>query len=128
MGPAFLSRGLPFGLAVGLIPIGLATRGVPGWVNDHGGGIVYVLFWCFAARAVWPGASALRIVAVVLGGTCAVEVLQLWHPPWLESIRSSLLGSVLLGRAFDFLDIAHYVAAATIGYLSLRWLESAREV
>ena len=124
----FRSRTLPLGLAIALIPVGLATRGGSGWLDDHAGGIVYVLFWCFAARVIWPGSRALWVAVSVLAGTCVVEGLQLWHPPWLESIRATPFGSVLLGSSFDALDFAHYIGAAAVGYLALRRLEHPIEV
>ena len=117
-------------VAGGLIATGLVIRSVgspPGWLSDHGGGMIYVLFWCFAARYAWPESAASRIVVAVLGATCVVEGLQLWHPLWLESVRSTSLGSILLGSSFDVLDIMHYSLAAGIGLLALRWLDGSRE-
>jgi hypothetical protein len=117
--------------ACGLVVLGLAIRwfgSSTGWLNNYGGGIVYVWFWSVTVLAVWPYARTGRVVGSVLGATCLVETMQLWHPPWLESIRASPFGSIFLGRTFDALDIVHYVVAAAIGYGALRWLEPSKEV
>jgi len=55
--------------------------------------------------------------------TCALEVLQLWHPKFLEMIRSSFIGSALIGTTFSWLDFPHYAIGCFIGWQWLRWLE-----
>ncbi len=124
------SRGLYFVLALCLIPIGLGTRAgnSTGWLNNYGGGVVYVLFWCFASRLVWVLAPSQRIALGVFAATCGVEFLQLWHPAWLEVLRSTTIGSMLFGSVFDPLDFLHSGIAAAGGFLILRWLERPRGV
>ncbi|MDP6778276.1 MAG: DUF2809 domain-containing protein, partial [Candidatus Latescibacteria bacterium] len=58
----------------------------------------------------------------VLAVTCALEVLQLWHPPFLELVRRSFVGATLLGTSFDWVDFPHYVAGCAIGWLWMRRL------
>ncbi|ODS34777.1 MAG: hypothetical protein SCARUB_00037 [Candidatus Scalindua rubra] len=56
--------------------------------------------------------SAFWVASSVLGITCFLEFLQLWHPPFLESIRSTFIGSVLIGTTFTWWDFPHYALVA----------------
>jgi hypothetical protein len=101
-------------------PLGFASKAWPApgaaWIADHGGDVAYVLFWLFAARAALPRASAARTATAVLLATCAVELLQLWRPPWLQHVRATFLGHALLGSTFAWVDLAWYAAAALAGF------------
>ena len=78
-----------FGLAAKLYP-GPARR----WVNNFGpASVAYVVFFMLAAFLISPRRElATRIAVGVLLVTCVLEFLQLWHPPWLQAIRSTSLG------------------------------------
>lgn len=99
-----------------IAPVGLATKfyGGPGatWVATSAGGFFYVLFWVFVFLSIAPRSSPGAVAIGVLGFTCALEVLQLWHPPCLEEIRSTFLGHALLGSTFSWWDFAYYGLAA----------------
>ena len=55
------------------------------------------------------------IAAGVVLVTCGLEFLQLWHPPWLQAIRSTFLGASLLGTSFSWWDFPAYVVGAGVG-------------
>ncbi|MGB0562565.1 MAG: DUF2809 domain-containing protein [Spirulinaceae cyanobacterium] len=111
-----------------LIPLGLAVRFVPlpfvgPWLNDLLGSVVYVVFWCVVAVAIWPRRQGVwQIPLGVLGFTCLIEVLQLWQAPWLVALRATVPGRLILGNTFVWLDFAHYAVGAIAGWLWLRWL------
>jgi hypothetical protein len=50
--------------------------------------------------------------------TAFLEILQLWHPPFLEAIRSTLMGRLLLGTTFVFSDFIYYA----IGCILSGWI------
>ena len=109
-----------------VIPIGFFTKSYTGpasaWVQDHLGGLLYVVFWCLAARLVFRKANPLIIAGTVLVATCCLEVLQLWHPPFLEIIRSTFLGRTLIGTTFSVPDFPYYVLGAVVAWVWLRFL------
>ena len=117
--PALRER-LPFLVALAVItPLGFATKSYGGpaqdWVRYSAGGVLYVVFFVLLAHAVRPGLPVLRVALVVFLATSAVEVLQLWHPPFLEALRSHRLGRVLLGNVFSWSDFPHYALGAALG-------------
>lgn len=101
-------------------PLGFASKWYNGpaswWSNDYGGGILYEVFWCLAAILLFPRASAIITASTVFVITCFLETLQLWHPPFLESIRSTFLGSALIGATFAWWDFPHYFIGCTLGW------------
>ncbi len=44
----------------------------------------------------------------------AVELSQLYQAPWLDAIRSSLPGRLVLGRGFLWSDLACYAASLAL--------------
>jgi len=97
-------------------PLGLATKIYTGpgaaWVADSASGFFYVLFWVFLVLALAPGSSPVVVAVWVLGVTCALEVLQLWHPSFLEDVRSTFVGRALIGTTFSWRDFLYYFLAA----------------
>jgi hypothetical protein len=96
----------------------LYTGPAQSWLNNYGAGVLYEIFWCLVFFFVWPRKESISRIAVgVLAGTCFLEVLQLWHPWILEEIRSTFLGSALVGTSFSWWDFPHYLFGCTIGWL-----------
>jgi hypothetical protein len=94
------------------------------WVRDYGAGVLYEIFWCLVFFLVWPRRQATRkIAAGVFFGTSFLEVLQLWRPWFLEQIRSTFLGSALIGTTFVWWDFPHYALGCLIGWLWMRSLD-----
>jgi len=107
-------------IALALItPLGFATKAYAGpaawWVEGYLGGVLYEVFWILAVLAVRPTWSPWRVAAGVLAVTCFLECLQLWHPPLLQALRGTFLGSALLGTTFVWWDFPHYVVGCIAG-------------
>jgi hypothetical protein len=109
-----------------IVPIGFNSKAYRGpaahWVNDSLGGVFYVIFWCLVISLLLPRVRAARITLAVLAGTCTLEFLQRWHPPFLEYLRSFFIGRTILGSYFDWYDFPYYFAGALLGWLWLRAL------
>ncbi|MCF8031560.1 MAG: DUF2809 domain-containing protein [Desulfarculaceae bacterium] len=121
--------GLILLIMAGLIVLGLASKRYAGpgaaWSRACLGGVVYVVFWSLAVYLMWPRLRPRSIAAGVLGVTCGLEFMQLWHPAWLQHLRSTWLGMALLGNSFSWWDLAHYCLAALLAWGLLLWLQSA---
>ena len=114
------------GLAV-VAPLGFATKLYAGpghlWFNHYGGGVLYEVFWILVVFGLWPRPPWVgRIPAGVLAATCALEVLQLWEPWFLQAIRSTFVGRTLLGTTFVWWDFPHYLLGCVLGWLWIRRL------
>lgn len=112
-------------ILAGLVPSGLLTKYYRGygeeWVNHSLGGVLYVIFWVLFFSLLFPRVSHWKIALYVFLATSAVELLQLWHPPWLEAIRANPIGVTLLGNSFTWLDFPHYLVGSLLaGFLLSR--------
>lgn len=123
LGPAARARLAACASLVFVVPFGLATKRFPieaaPWVAESAGGAFYVIFFCLFARLLWPTARAWLAALAVLVATCGVEVLQLWHPAWLDAIRATRPGGLVLGSSFSWADFPWYFLGAACG---LAWL------
>ena len=99
--------------------------GGPGhdWFNNYGAGLVYEVFWILVVFFFFPKRElAARIAIWVFTVTCLLEFFQLWHPLFLEKIRSCFLGSALFGTTFVWWDFPHYAAGCMIGWWWIRMI------
>ena len=94
------------------------------WFNDYGAAVWYEIFWCLLIYAIFPVQKAVKNIPIgVLVATCFLEVLQLWHPPILQTIRSYTLGRFLIGTTFAWWDFPHYLLGCFIGWLWLKKIQ-----
>ncbi|NER79267.1 MAG: DUF2809 domain-containing protein [Leptolyngbya sp. SIO1D8] len=111
-----------------IVPFGLFTkfyRGVgQAWLNDTFGGIPYEIFWILLAAWIWPRVRPGAIALGVFIATCLLEFLQLWQPVWLQTIRATLLGRLVLGNTFIGGDFPYYAIGCVCGWLWLKCLRA----
>lgn len=78
-----------------------------------------LVFWLLALG--WRRASTVRLAAGALAVSVAVECSQLYHAPWIDAIRDTRFGALVLGSGFLWTDLLCYavgvVIAATIDRL-----------
>ena len=114
-----------------ITPIGFYTKFYTGpgasWVNNSLGGVFYEIFWCLLVFLFFVNARAWVIAVSVFIITCCLEVLQLWHPEFLEIIRGNLIGRTVLGTSFSMYDFIYYFIGSGIGYLILYRLQKLRK-
>ena len=67
------------------------------------------------------GPSRCSPARIVLGAFCfawSVEFLQLYHAHWIDVLRSTRLGRLVLGTSFNSPDLIAYVAGIALGALA----------
>jgi Flp pilus assembly protein TadB len=52
-----------------------------------------------------------------------LEFLQLWHPSFLEFLRSNFIGRTILGTSFTWSDFPYYLVGGGIGWLLMKRLQ-----
>ncbi len=120
-------------LSLGIItPLGFAAkfyRGLgQGWINNSAVGVLYEIFWCLFLFFFWPRKEWLRkewLAKICIGTfivTSLLELLQLWHPPFLEQVRANFIGRTLIGTTFAWLDFPHYLLGCILGWYWINFL------
>jgi Protein of unknown function (DUF2809) len=108
-----------------IVPLGYIIRfshSLPEYFHDAGGSIAYQTFWILLVLFIYPPANR-RLTAIwVCVGSCAIEFLQLYQPPWLQAIRATLPGRLVLGTSFAWSDFPAYFIGSYLGWLWVRWI------
>ncbi len=103
-------------LIVAVIIAGLASRratAIPLWVGD--------LFWALMVylivRFLFIQASIKKVAIISLTFCFAIEFSQLYHAPWIDALRQTLFGKLVLGSGFLWVDLLAYVGGVAIGII-----------
>lgn len=91
---------------------------MPPFMTKYGGDALWALLVFFGFGLVFSKASTLRLAAAALAFAWAVEFSQLYHAPWIDSIRSTRPGALVLGSTFNWPDLPAYVFGIALGVLA----------
>ena len=58
----------------------------------------------------------------------AIELSQLYHAPWIDAVRSTTLGGLVLGFGFLWSDLACYAVGVALGMMLDGWLFGGRSI
>jgi hypothetical protein len=104
------------GLTIGA---GLTSRQYPAifpeFIARYAGDTLWaaMMFWILAL--VWRRASTRGLAWSALAVAYAVEFSQLYHAPWIDSIRATRIGALALGSGFLWSDLVCYAVGAGFG-------------
>ena len=122
--PASITRrnfSLYAGAALAVIVLGLASRRVPGilpaCLGKYPGDALWALMVFFGWGMILPRLATGRLAVLALATSYAVEFSQLYQAPWLNAIRGTTLGHLVLGSGFDGRDFAAYAVGVAVGVL-----------
>lgn len=104
-----------------VIVLGLGTRlpvlpfppSFSGYLGDGLWALAVYVGYCL----LFPGLSTMKSATLAAITSLLVEFSQLYHAPWIDSIRNTTLGHLLLGSGFDSIDLICYCAGIGIGVL-----------
>ncbi len=103
-----------FVLIIFTIIIGLLSRqikGVPLFIGD----VLWALMVYFIARFLFIKKQVKIIVIGSLLFCYAIEFSQLYKAPWIDSLRHTLFGRLVLGDTFLWGDLLSYTVGVAIG-------------
>lgn len=112
------SRTVHLLLAAATIAAGLASRrfggALPGFVGAYAGDVLWAAMVYLLIAAGWPGASTHRVAVAAGLVSLTVELGQLYHAPWIDAIRRTRMGGLVLGFGFLWSDLACYAAGIAL--------------
>jgi hypothetical protein len=105
--------------------VGLAVHLRGGLLSPNARDILGDALWAVMLAgwigAVRPGVVLLRRSALVLAVCIVVECSQRYHTPWLDELRRTALGHLVLGSDYDPRDFVAY----SLGVIAAMLLERA---
>jgi hypothetical protein len=120
-----------YGIALVLvIAAGLGSRvfarSLPAIVATYAGDTLYATMVFVGLAILAPQWSTARLAVTALACSCAIEVSQLYHAPWIDGIRATPPGALVLGYGFLWSDLACYTVGVALGAAADRLARSAR--
>ena len=101
--------------------LGIGSRryahALPGFIAAYAGDTLWALAAFLGFGLIMPRASTRTIAMLALAFSVAVELSQLYHAPWIDSIRQTTLGGLILGFGFLWSDLACYAVGVVLGVL-----------
>ena len=117
------------GLIALVIFLGIVSRrfaaSLPGVVAAYAGDTLWATVAFLGIGLLLPRASSWQVAALAMSFSVPVEVGQLYHAPWIDSVRSTTLGGLVLGFDFVWSDLACYAVGVGLGVL-VEWMWEVR--
>lgn len=113
-------------LTVTTMILGLSTRYfrvyLPKWTNLYLGDALWALMIFFLFAMLFKNRKATFIMVLAILFSFGIEISQLYHSPWIDTLRTTRLGGLVLGYGFLWSDLVSYCAGISIGMLVDRQL------
>lgn len=101
------------------IALGLGSRAVarslPWWLAKNAGDALYATMVFLGLGLVAPRIRTVTAAALALAFCVAIECSQAYHAPWLDAVRDTLPGRLVLGQGFHAFDLACYAIGVALG-------------
>lgn len=97
-----------------IVVLGLLSRKfgfIPLWVGD----VLWATMIYFILRFFLLNASIQKIALISIVISYAIEFSQLYKAEWIDSLRHTFLGRMILGETFFWGDLVSYTAGILIG-------------
>lgn len=105
----------------GVVLLGLASRryaaSLPPFVASYAGDTLWALAVFLGFGLLLPGASTSRLALLAMTFSVLIETSQRYKAPWIDSIRRTTPGGLILGFDFVWSDLACYAVGVGLGIL-----------
>jgi hypothetical protein len=99
--------------------LGIGSRryahALPGLIAAYAGDTLWALAAFAGIGLLLPRASTRVVDLLALSLSIAVELSQLYHAPWIDSIRQTTVGGLILGFGFLWSDLICYAFGVGLG-------------
>ncbi|MCU1286717.1 MAG: hypothetical protein JWO13_3067 [Acidobacteriales bacterium] len=106
--------------AIVVIVLGLASRKysrvLPGFLAAYAGDTLWALTAFLGIGMLFPRWSSWRVCINALLFAFAIELSQLYHSPFVDQVRHTTLGGLILGDTFVWSDLLCYAVGVSLGY------------
>lgn len=115
-------RAVYFLSAIAILLAGLASRrfrnSLPTFLAEYAGDTLWALMLFLLISMIITNQPLKTRMATSLTLSFLVELSQLYHAPWIESIRRTTLGGLVLGFGFLWSDLVCYSVGITLGAIA----------
>ena len=116
-------------LTIIVMILGLLSRkieGLPEIISLYSGDILWALMVFLLFAFLFNKKSTIFIISWAIIFSYSIEISQLYHAPWIDSIRNTTLGGLILGFGFLWSDLICYTIGIIIGIIIEKLLNKKR--
>jgi hypothetical protein len=116
-------------ITISVVLMGLASRrffGDISFVKTYVGDVLWALMVFFGLAFManrWP-TKAIALATLLF--SFGIEISQLYHAPWIDSLRATRLGGLVLGFSFGWSDMLCYSVGVLTGLFAEMYLSPTR--
>jgi hypothetical protein len=104
-----------------VILIGLPNRLIPQYMPDfmvqYGGDALWALAIFLIFGLLFPRAKTRILAAAALALAWSIEFSELYQADWINAIRATRLGGLILGYTFLWSDLVCYIVGISVGVI-----------
>ena len=107
-------------LTIIVMILGLLSRkisGLPKIIELYSGDILWALMVFLLFAFLFNKKSTIFIISWAIICSYSIEISQLYHAPWIDAIRNTVLGGLILGVGFLWSDLVCYTIGIIIGII-----------
>lgn len=113
---------LLYGLMIVIvIALGLLSRkmayAIPQFLNAYLGDALWALMIFIGFGFIFRYMKTKKIALMAIAFCYLIEISQLYHAPWIDSIRKTTLGGLVLGYGFLWSDLLAYAIGIAAGVI-----------
>jgi hypothetical protein len=91
------------------------ARVLPAFVAAYAGDTLWALAAFLGIGLVLRWASTWTVASLAMAFSITIEISQLYHAEWIDSIRGTTLGALILGFGFLWSDLVCYAVGVGMG-------------
>ncbi|MGL5152308.1 MAG: DUF2809 domain-containing protein [Clostridium sp.] len=91
---------------------------LPDVIAKYSGDTLWSLMVYLGIGFIFPKMNIKHIFILTLMFSYTIEISQLYQAAWINNIRNTTLGALILGHGFLFSDLVCYTVGITIGGIS----------
>jgi len=88
---------------------------LPDFIANYSGDTFWAMAVYFFLRFIFPKKSMITSSIVAFAFSVLIEISQFYHAVWLDEIRKTIVGGLILGFGFMWSDLICYLAGIIIG-------------
>ena len=114
-------RTIYFFIILILILLGLGSRKYPSFlpffIAEHAGDALWSAMIYFGLKFISPQTKNSVVATLALGFSFAIEFSQLYQTHWIVKLRTTVIGALILGKGFLWIDLLRYTVGIIFAFL-----------
>ncbi|MER2060488.1 MAG: DUF2809 domain-containing protein [Niallia sp.] len=104
-----------------MVVLGISSRKysnlIPAFIGNHAGDMLWAMMVYFGFRFLFVEKKILLAMIGSILFSFGIECSQLYQADWINELRNTTLGALILGRGFLFVDLVRYLSGIVLALM-----------